>query len=321
MITETIKIHSIKKIQSRSKRYDIQTEKYHNFFANNILVHNSLGICFWHNNQWHVSTRGSMSSDQAKWATAWLRKNAFLDYLTEGYTYLVEIIYTENRIVISYDFEGLVLLGGYDPVGQEICPLELKFWAATAGLRIAATRTFKSVEDILTVAKELSYNEEGFVICFQSGFRLKIKGDSYCRLHRIVSNITPLCIWEMMMNCDDLNEIWQELPEEFQRDYDKIRDVLEKVFEKRLQMLQDAVNSTNALSDAELGKELRSERLGLLPEVRRFIFPSRKKNFLETVKTPGRDRTRFFNTFRPTGNKLEGYVPSTLMTRFDSETE
>ena len=35
-----MKIKSIKKIRCNSKRYDIETEKYNCFFANNILVHN-----------------------------------------------------------------------------------------------------------------------------------------------------------------------------------------------------------------------------------------------------------------------------------------
>lgn len=41
MMTEIVKIKSIKKIESTSKRYDIEVEDNHNFFANSILVHNS----------------------------------------------------------------------------------------------------------------------------------------------------------------------------------------------------------------------------------------------------------------------------------------
>jgi RNA ligase (TIGR02306 family) len=40
-MTKEIKIKSIRKIESNSKRYDIETEKYHCFFANDILIHNS----------------------------------------------------------------------------------------------------------------------------------------------------------------------------------------------------------------------------------------------------------------------------------------
>ena len=41
MNTLRVKVKSITKIKSESKRYDIETEKNHCFFANNILVHNS----------------------------------------------------------------------------------------------------------------------------------------------------------------------------------------------------------------------------------------------------------------------------------------
>ena len=40
------KIKSIKKITSTSKRYDIEVKKNHNFFANNILVHNCSATFF-----------------------------------------------------------------------------------------------------------------------------------------------------------------------------------------------------------------------------------------------------------------------------------
>ena len=60
-----VKIKSINKIKSDSKRYDIETKTHHNFFANGILVHNSLGILFNYNDEWLISTRGSFESEQA----------------------------------------------------------------------------------------------------------------------------------------------------------------------------------------------------------------------------------------------------------------
>src|SRR3989304_2634754 len=105
-----MKIKEIKKIESFSKRYDIQTEKHHNFFANNILVHNSLGILYWLNDKPWITTRGSFTSDQALWATDWFRKNINCDNLPKDLTLLFEIIFDMNRIVVKYDFEGLVFL-------------------------------------------------------------------------------------------------------------------------------------------------------------------------------------------------------------------
>jgi len=61
-----------------------------------------------------VATRGSFASDQALWATAWFRKYADYGYFNPKYTYLFEILASWNRIVLSYDWEGLVLIGIID---------------------------------------------------------------------------------------------------------------------------------------------------------------------------------------------------------------
>jgi RNA ligase len=63
-----------------------------------------------------VATRGSFTSDQALWATNWLKERGTTDALwRSNWTYLFEIIYPENRIVVDYrGFEGLGLLGAID---------------------------------------------------------------------------------------------------------------------------------------------------------------------------------------------------------------
>lgn len=90
-----MKIKSINKIQNNSKRYDIETKIHHNFFANGILVHNSLGILFNYNNEWIISTRGSFESEQAIHATEILntKYKDVIPNLNKELTYLFEIIY------------------------------------------------------------------------------------------------------------------------------------------------------------------------------------------------------------------------------------
>jgi RNA ligase len=46
--------------------------------------------------------------------------------------------------------------------------------------------------------KTLPMQEEGWVIRFQNGFRIKVKGDEYCKMARILNSINPLAIWEVM---------------------------------------------------------------------------------------------------------------------------
>lgn len=62
----------------------------------------------------HIATRGSFVSEQATTATQWIQEmSSDLDIeFAEYWTFLFEIIYPENHIVVDYGgFEGLVLLG------------------------------------------------------------------------------------------------------------------------------------------------------------------------------------------------------------------
>lgn len=88
----------------------------------------SLGLVFFDpiSSRWRCVTKGSFTSEQSVWATEFLRKNIDLKGLVEGTTYLVEIIYIENTIVIPYEYEGLVLLGAFNSNGMEMTHQELR---------------------------------------------------------------------------------------------------------------------------------------------------------------------------------------------------
>lgn len=53
----------------------------------------SCGIAFYYADEWHVVTRGSFESDQAQWATKWLRENIRTENMDVTKTYVFEIIY------------------------------------------------------------------------------------------------------------------------------------------------------------------------------------------------------------------------------------
>jgi hypothetical protein len=73
-----LKVKSITKIKSESKRYDIETEKNHCFFADDILVHNSQFILAHnvHTNETIVSSKGLLKSgltiEQSDENTYWI---------------------------------------------------------------------------------------------------------------------------------------------------------------------------------------------------------------------------------------------------------
>ena len=70
-------------------------------------------------------------------------------------------------------------------------------------------------EDWKTLKNEISKDNEGYVIRFSSGMRMKIKGDEYVRLHRILTNFSAKDIWELLKNGEDLGPFLERVPDEF----------------------------------------------------------------------------------------------------------
>lgn len=192
--------------RSGCKGFDIKTTT-GNYMVRGVLVHNSLGIVFPYDNQWHVATRGSFDSDQARWATAFLREHLNVTELLhpdepfpKGYTPVCEIIYAANRIVVSYDFEGLVLLAFVGPNDAYEMPRAMAERAAVlVGLPIV--KKFKKT--LSECVKENIPNTEGYVLTYPNGVKVKVKFEEYVRLHRILTGLSPIAVWEMMKNSQD----------------------------------------------------------------------------------------------------------------------
>ena len=88
----------------------------------------SLGIAFYYQDRWVFASRGSFTSDQAIKGYGMFVNllNTSRTHFSKGYTYLFEIIYPENRIVVDYmDAERLVLLGKIGTLSGEEYSLDL----------------------------------------------------------------------------------------------------------------------------------------------------------------------------------------------------
>lgn len=270
---------------------------------------------------WKVATRGSFDSEQAKCAEFWLSVHyAFIEALTPGTTYLVEIIYPGNKIVVDYDNEeSLVLLAAYDESGRELTRDELKDVASKfTGFSIVQDWNFGSIEEMLEESKKLGGNREGFVLRYENGLRVKVKGDEYCRLHRLISGITPLRIWELMVAGDDMELIRASLPFELRKDFDKIRVIHQANYYKVIDTAEYWWNALKNETDADCGKFLKTVDNEI---ARHLVFPCRKMDLLNRASLGGhRCRRMVFNYFRPKGNVLAGYEPTSRMNRVREDT-
>lgn len=171
--------------------------------------------------EWILATRGSFTSSQAIKGKELLEK---YDYsrLDKNYTYLFEIIYHENRIVCHYDYEDLILLGMiHTKTGEEVNihndnneDVRLKNLITNLNFKIVMLyKTWGEGYDLLK--EEISKDREGYVIRFKSGFRMKIKGEEYVRLHKILTNVSNRDIWEYLKDNKPFDELLEKVPDEF----------------------------------------------------------------------------------------------------------
>lgn len=270
-------------------------------------IDGSLIILFYHDGEWRTATKGSLSSIQSIQAKQWLDKQPILSYLDKEITYLCEWVGPQNRIVIEYKQPALVLLAAYyTQSGKELNSYYMKALSEVIQWPIAGMYKYDYLLDLVEDAKRLPKNKEGFVIRYNSGLRVKVKGEEYLRIHRLISHVTPLSIWECMRNGDNLELMRKELPEEFWGDFDKIVELLTKASHDILCEAMKIYCNIQYESDKEVGLKLNT-----YPKlVRSLIFPLRNANGVLNEKA----RKQLYDKVRPTGNVLPGYIPTSSMT-------
>lgn len=176
----------------------------------------SLGISYHYNGAWGVATRGSFESDQAKHATDLLNSKYahIIPSLDKDFTYLFEIIYKDNRIVIDYgDSDELVLLSVIKTSTGEEFDVDLPF-------RKPKGYDYTKVEELVAHNED---NFEGFVLRFDNGVRCKVKLAEYCRLHRIMTGINENTVLDNLINEVDFNEWLKDVPDEFYKEITSVK--------------------------------------------------------------------------------------------------
>lgn len=196
----------------------------------------SLGILYELNGKEWIATRGSFMSDQAIWATNWWRSHVLTPLTSiKGVTHLFEIIYPKNRIVVSYDFSGLVHLTTLDNETGQVIPE--KWYDPVRSVRKI------NPQNLGELLKLDEPNSEGFVLFYpEENVRMKIKFPEYVRLHRIITGVNEIAIWEMLRDGQGLEDLIEKVPDEFFKwvkevstrlldEFDSIANESERIFE------------------------------------------------------------------------------------------
>lgn len=190
-------------------------------------VDGSLGIIFFNKDKWDVATRGSFHSEQAQKAQTMLSQYDF-SKVPKSTTILAEIIYPSNKIIVDYgDEEKLVMLGANNCfTGTEYSTSDLLDLSLSMNMEMARPYDY-TIEQMIELQKTLPKDDEGFVVRFDNGLRVKIKGAEYLRIAKLISQMSPISFWEAMEQGKVDTKYLVQLPEEFKEEFEPIVATLE----------------------------------------------------------------------------------------------
>ncbi len=265
----------------------------------------SLGIIYYYKGKWNVATRGSLSSEQAvKGAEILYRNPRALLGLDKQCTYLAEIIYPENKIIVNYGTdEKLVLLGAYYTQSGTEMPFHLlNDFALGADMPIAKEYQY-TIEEMIELQKTMPKDQEGFVVRFNSGVRVKIKGHEYLKIAKIMSQMSPLSAWEAMSDGKVGQQYLSQIPEELMKEFEPVVRIIEAMYAATMEAIcRDLRKLPRVDFDSKEGKKtigllLHSGNHGLEHPSAMFLCLNHNAKGLEKY---------IMKDIRPTGNMLAG---------------
>lgn len=175
--------------------------------------------------RWHMVTKGSFISDQAVRGAEMMQRVRRNQHFDSEWTYMFEIIYPDNRIVLDYgDRDELVLLGARNiETGFVRAAKDVYEWLGPK----ATTFPYKTLREAIEAPDRA--NAEGFVVYFPDfDYRIKIKQEDYMKLHREVTGLTSRKIWKRMKAGESMEIILDIVPDEWhpwlKEKYDMILD-------------------------------------------------------------------------------------------------
>lgn len=235
------------KMNGGCKKFDLQIEDNSNYFADGILVHNSL-IKLWHDNdEWHISTSGTTDAEKAavqfemndianyKQLFMYASKDK-IDYnrLDKRYTYMFELIGLENKVIVPYEKEDVYYLGRRDNYTLLEVPYFDDDCAGVEKCKRPKCRIVKVNKNPKKVMKELqkevnSFTKEhehfeGYVISDRSlKTRVKMKSTQYMELFFQKGNgiFSPRKILLMILDQKD-DDVLSSFPE-YRPQFDEVR--------------------------------------------------------------------------------------------------
>ena len=167
-------------------------------------VDGSLIKVWYHHDEWHVSTNGTIDARKAPTSIEGisfydvfmraLEKNGdprdFFLSLDINYTYMFELVSPETRVTIAYPEPAIYYLGARSlgTLLEEDYPTRTKDHLFFPFVKLPRVYLLDSLERCIEAANAMGADEEGFVVCDSQFRRIKVKSPEYLIASHVRNN-------------------------------------------------------------------------------------------------------------------------------------
>lgn len=176
----------------------------------------SLISSYMFNNQLKLKSKGSISSEQAMDAMAWIElpenvafKLDLLNATKSNHTVNMEWVAPHNRIVIGYANPQLIVLNGRNNETGQYVDVATLFGFHRLIARVDTKNL--NLQQFVASIPDMQDDIEGFILIFASGQRVKIKTSKYISLHHAKDSVNnPRRLFEAVVDegVDDLRSLF-----------------------------------------------------------------------------------------------------------------
>jgi len=193
----------------------------------------SLIKLWFYDDEWRISTNGTIDAKDANLSSNVSEYQNYYDLflvalrgtsiqlheLDRQYTFMFELMSPYNRVVVPHKDIQIRHIGTR-------CNTTLEEVNVDIGVQKPKSYSFRSIEECIEIAKELSFTQEGYVVVDDNWCRIKVKSPAYVVVHHLANNnvITKKRIVDLIR----LNE-YSEFLVYFPEYKDAVEDIRKKI--------------------------------------------------------------------------------------------
>lgn len=221
-------------------------------------VDGSLIKLWYYKGEWRVSSNGEIDARNAHvscallsersdlyslFMEAWNKTNVNMDTLSRNNTYMFELTSPYNRVVVKHDETTIRHIGTRN--NETMTEHEIDI-----GIQKPRVFTLGTLDECIMSAKNLGYNEEGYVVVDQCYNRIKIKSPHYVMLSHLIQGVTTHAKIVEIIQKNERDEFLTYFPE-YRKVFDEISCRIDEFSEKQTNLLL-AIQTAQYASRKEL---------------------------------------------------------------------